>query len=375
MKKKAFITGITGMDGSHLADLLLSYGYEVHGLIRRASNFNTKRIEHIFSEVHLHYGDMTDALSLQRLIEVIEPDEIYNLAAMSHVQVSFLEPQYTFETNTIGLLNLLTIVKNLDEKRSKMTKIYHASTSEMFGNVKNDDDNENENDNHERKTISKLNLSMPLLPVSPYGISKLSSHLLCSMFREAYNMFIVSSVLFNHESERRGETFITQKIATYVCRFKDFMLSSSLSTTTISSHEQQQQQQQPPPLAVGNLDAKRDWGYAVDYVKGIFLMLQKDFPKDYILATGETHSVREFIEIAFAHIGYKIEWKKHQLPKDEEGWINDKIKVVVVNPSYYRPIDINILIGDASEAHKELNWKPSKTFTELVHWMVDRNGF
>lgn len=335
MKKIAFITGITGMDGSHLADLLLEKGYEVHGLIRRSSNFNTKRIDHIFQQIHLHYGDMTDAMSLSKLINSIEPNEIYNFAAMSHVKVSFEQPHYTFETNTLGLLNLISIVHELINRTGKQVKVYHASTSEMFGN------------NTDGKNL--LDLSVPLTPVSPYGISKLASHMICKMYRDAYHMFIVSSVLFNHESERRGETFITQKIARYV---KQYSVSS-------------------PPLIVGNLDAQRDWGYAVDYVNGIFLMLQQEKPKDYILATGEMHSVREFIEIAFDHVGFKITWKKNDV--EEEGWIGNN-RVVITSAKYYRPIDIDMLVGDASQAKIDLKWKPTKTFKELVYWMVDRSG-
>jgi GDPmannose 4,6-dehydratase len=332
-KRIALITGIGGQDGSLLAELLLEYGYDVHGIIRRASNFNTQRIDHIFDKITLHYGDLTDMGNIMSIIANVKPDEIYNLAAMSHVRVSFDMENYTFQTNTMGILNILQSVRTLG--LSEKTKIYQASTSEMYGNT---------TDGSKMLTErSEMN------PVSPYGISKLAAHHICNYYRDAYNMFVVSSVLLNHEGERRGLTFVTQKIAQYVGKYSRGKIGK--------------------PLQLGNLNAKRDWGYAKDYVWGIYLMMQHNKPDNYLLATGEEHSVREFVELAFSEIGISIEWKGSG--EDESGY--NKLTgdlLVEVNPKYYRPIDIEHLIGDASKAHEVLGWHPKTSFKTLVHLMV-----
>lgn len=333
-KKVALVTGIGGQDGSLIAELLLEKGYDVHGIIRRASNFNTGRIDHIFEKITLHYGDLTDMGNIISIIGKVKPDEIYNLAAMSHVRVSFDLENYTFQTNTIGILNILQSVKVLGLE--KKTKIYQASTSEMYGNT----------------TDGSLMLTerSEMNPVSPYGISKLAAHHICNYYRDAYNMFVVSSVLLNHEGERRGLTFVTQKIAHYVGRY----YKGNVST----------------PLELGNLNAKRDWGYAKDYVWGIYLMMQHSVPDNYLLATGEEHSVREFVELAFDEIGIKIRWEGSG--EDECGYnVLTGDLLVRVNPKYYRPIDIEHLIGDASKAREVLSWEPKTSFKELVHLMVE----
>lgn len=333
----ALITGIGGQDGSLLAELLLERGYQVHGIIRRASNFNTQRIDHIFDRITLHYGDLTDALNLTSIIAKINPDEIYNLAAMSHVRVSFEMENYTFQTNTLGILNILQSVKILGLQ--ERTKIYQASTSEMYGNT---------TDGSKMLTErSEMN------PVSPYGISKLAAHHICNYYRDAYGMFVVSSVLLNHEGERRGLTFVTQKIAQYVGKYKR---TSELGKPV-------------RPLQLGNLNAKRDWGYAKDYVWGIYLMMQHHTPDNYLLATGEEHSVREFVELAFSEIGIRIEWRGSG--SEERGYnVLTGDLLVEVNPKYYRPIDIEHLIGDASKAIEVLGWRPETPFPKLVSLMV-----
>jgi GDPmannose 4,6-dehydratase len=332
-KKIALITGCNGQDGSTLADLLLEKGYEVHGIIRRASNFNTQRIEHIFDRLVLHYGDLTDAGNILSIIKKVQPDELYNFGAQSHVKVSCELENYTFQVNTIGLLNILQAVRTLGLE--KKTKIYHASTSEMFGNT----------------TDGTLLLTeeSPMNPVSPYGISKLAAHHLANYYRDAFGMFVVSSVLLNHEGPRRGPTFVTQKIARHVAQF------SKKKTNK--------------PLQLGNLSAKRDWGYAKDYVYGVWLMMQYHTPDNYLLASGEEHSVREFVELAFKEIGVEIQW--YGEGENERG-IDKKTGsvLVTVNPRFYRPIEIDHLIGDFSKAKKVLGWKPSVTFQELVHIMV-----
>ena len=333
-KQIALITGINGQDGSFLADLLLEKGYEVHGIIRRASNFNTQRLEHIYEKIHLHYGDVTDMGNIVSIISSVKPTEIYNFAAMSHVKVSFELENYTFQTNTLGVLNILQAVRILG--LDKTTKIYHASTSEMYGNVTDGD--------------VFLNEESSMIPVSPYGISKLAAHHLCNYYRDAYNMFIVSSVLLNHESERRGATFVTKKITDYVGKYH------------ITNGAVQ-------PLQIGNLDAKRDWGYAKDYVEGIWMMMQYEKPDNYVLATGETHTVREFIELSFLEIGVEIEWiggGDYEYGVNKE---NNK-KLIEVNKKYYRPIDIEALIGDYSKVNTTLGWTPKTSFHQLVKLMV-----
>lgn len=337
--KVAIIFGITGQDGSWLADFLLTKNYQVHGVVRRASSFNTLRIEHIRDNIQLHYGDVVDMGNVMSLISAIRPDEIYNFAAQSHVKVSFELENYTLQTNTMGVLNILQSVKLLGLE--KKTKIYQASTSEVFGNVTTGHD--------------KLDENSPMLPVSPYGIAKLAAHHLCTYYRDAYDMFVVSSILLNHESERRGPTFVTKKITNYCQQYK--LLSTSKSLDTVE------------PLQLGNLDARRDWGYAKDYVEGIWMMMQHDKPDTYTLATGETHSVREFVELAFNEIGIEVEW--HGTGNAEYG--TDKksgVTVVQVNPKYFRPIDIETLIGDYSKAREVLGWKPKTSFEELVKKMV-----
>lgn len=335
MTKVALITGITGMDGSTLADLLLSYDYEVHGIIRRASNFNTQRIEHIFDKITLHYGDLTDAGNVLSIISKVQPDEIYNFAAQSHVKVSCDLENYTFQTNTMGILNILQAVKVLG--LANKTKIYQASTSEMFGNTT------------DGTTLLTENSEMN--PVSPYGISKLAAHHLANYYRDGHNMFVVSSILLNHEGERRGSTFVTQKIARHVAKYH------------LKGGEVQ-------PLQLGNLNAKRDWGYSNDYVHGIYLMMQHHKPDSYLLATGEEHSVREFVELAFKEIGITVLWKG--IGEDEKGYNKDTGDLLVeVNSKYYRPIDIEHLVGDYTKAKTVLGWEPVTTFNQLVKIMVN----
>lgn len=333
MSKVALIIGIGGQDGSLCADLLLTKNYVVHGLIRRSSNFNTQRINHIFDKIHLHYGDVTDAINIFSVISKIKPDEIYNFAAQSHVKVSSELENYTFQTNTVGVLNILQAVRTAGLEKS--CKIYQASTSEEFGNSTDG-------------TVL-LNEDSPKVPVSVYGISKLAAEHLCRMYRDAYNMFIVSSTLFNHESERRGHTFVTQKIANYVANYT-------------KGNE--------IPLQLGNLNARRDWGSAKVYVEVIWLMMQQEKSENYVIATGETHDVREFVELAFKQIGLTIEWQGQG--KHEVGVKKGTREVLVqVNEKYYRDIDIECLIGDASKANKQLGWSYNLKFEDLVKDMVD----
>ena len=342
MKKVALITGITGQDGSYLAEFLLDKGYEVHGIIRRSSSFNTGRIEHLYIEelirdIHsnrnlkLHYGDLTDSSNLIRLISEIQPDEIYNLGAMSHVKVSFEVPEYTANTDGIGVLRILEAIRFL--KLEKKTKLYQASTSELYGKVVEVPQNE--------KT--------PFYPRSPYGTAKLYAFWIIKNYREAYGLFAVNGILFNHESERRGETFVTRKITMAVARISKGLQSK---------------------LYLGNIDALRDWGYAKDYVEGMWLMLQQDKPDDYVLATGEMHSVREFVEKAFAVVDISIEWQGEGV---QTKGINKKTGdlLVEIDPEYFRPNEVEQLLGDPSKAKKELGWNPKKTsFDELVRLMV-----
>ena len=329
-KKVALITGITGMDGSFLAELLLEKGYIVHGIIRRSATFNTQNIDDIFDKLHLHHGDITDTMNIFNIISKVRPCEIYNLCAMSHVKVSHDIENYIIQTNFVGVLNILQAVRTCGLE--KTCKIYQASTSEIFGNVTDGS--------------SLLNEESPQKPVSVYGISKMAAEHLCNLYRDAYGMFVVNSLLFNHESPRRGGTFVTQKIARYVGR-GDFS----------------------KPLQLGNLNARRDWGHSKDYVYGIWLMLQQETPDNYVLATGETHSVSEFVELALEEIGIKILWTGSGV--DEVG-INllTGETIVQVNKKYYRDIDIECLIGDASKAKNKLGWEPKITFKGLVSEMV-----
>jgi GDPmannose 4,6-dehydratase len=340
--KKALITGITGQDGSYLAEFLLQKGYVVHGIIRRSSSFNTERIEHLYIEelledmhqkrkIFLHYGDMSDATNLIRLIKEIEPDEIYNLAAMSHVKVSFEVPEYTADTDGIGTLRLLEAVRFLGLE--KKTKIYQASTSELFGKVVETPQKE----------------TTPFYPRSPYGVAKLYAFWITKNYREAYNMFAVNGILFNHESERRGETFVTRKI--------------TLAAARIKKGTQKK-------LYLGNLNSKRDWGYAKDYVECMWLMLQHSQPEDFVIATGEMHTVREFVTLAFKEAGIELRWEGKGV--EEKGIEISSGKVMVeVDPKYFRPTEVELLLGDPTKAKTVLGWNPTKTsFPTLVKLMV-----
>ena len=340
--KTALITGITGQDGSFLAEFLLNKGYRVHGIIRRSSSFNTERIEHLYIEelisdlhskkkINLHYGDMTDSTSMIRLIQDINPDEIYNLAAQSHVKVSFDLPEYTAETDALGTLRLLESIRIL--ALEKKTKIYQASTSELYGKVMETPQNED----------------TPFYPRSPYGVAKMYAYWITKNYRESYKIFAVNGILFNHESERRGETFVTRKITLAVARIAKGLQKK---------------------LYLGNLDAKRDWGYAKDYVESMWLMLQHKKPDDFVIATGKQYSVRDFVKVAFNYVDIKIEWKGEGI--NEKGYIKGTKKILVeVDPNYYRPSEVENLLGDPSKAKKILGWDPSKTsFEELVKIMV-----
>jgi len=333
--KKALITGITGQDGSYLTELLLEKGYEVHGIIRRSSSFNTGRIDHIFNdpELHdkkffLHYGDLTDSSNLNRLLEKVQPEEIYNLAAQSHVKVSFEVPEYTAEVDAIGTLRFLDAIKETGIK----TKFYQASTSELYGKVQEIPQNE--------KT--------PFYPRSPYGVAKLYAYWIIVNYREAYNIFACNGILFNHESPRRGETFVTRKITRAVARIKYGIQEK---------------------LLLGNLNAKRDWGYAPEYVEGMWRMLRQDETDDYVLATGETHSVREFADLAFKELDMELEWVGEGI--NEKGIEKRTGRVrVEIDPKYFRPTEVDLLVGDASKAKKKLGWEPKVKFEELVKIMV-----
>ena len=343
--KIALITGITGQDGSFLAEFLLEKGYEVHGIIRRSSSFNTGRIEHLYLDewvrdmkqkrlVNLHYGDMTDSSSLIRIIEEVQPDEIYNLAAQSHVKVSFDVPEYTAETDAVGTLRLLEAVRILH--REKVTKVYQASTSELYGKVQEVPQNEN----------------TPFYPRSPYSCAKIYGFWITKNYRESYGMYAVNGILFNHESERRGETFVTRKITIAVARIVNGLQDK---------------------LYLGNLNAYRDWGYAKDYVECMWLILQQPEPDDFVIATGEYHTVRDFATLAFHHVGIELEWQGEGV--DEKGIDKATGRVLVeVDPKYFRPAEVEQLLGDPSKAKKVLGWNPRKTsFEELVKIMVDHD--
>ena len=334
--KKAMITGITGQDGSYLAELLLEKGYEVHGIIRRASSFNTKRIDHLYKDPHvnnvkmfLHYGDLSDSSSLSRLIEKIKPDEIYNLAAQSHVKVSFDNPEYTADVTGLGTVRILDAIKDSGIK----TKFYQASTSELFGLV--------------QETPQKE--TTPFYPRSPYGCAKMYSYWITVNYRESYGIYACNGILFNHESPRRGETFVTRKI------------TRGLSRILAGKDDY---------LYLGNLDSKRDWGYAKDYVEGMWRMLQQKKPDDFVLATGETHSVREFIEEACRAADIELQWKGK---KEKEIGIDRKTKKIIIriDPRYYRPAEVDLLLGDPTKAKKLLKWTPKTKFKELVKIMME----
>ncbi len=341
--KIALITGITGQDGSFLAEFLLEKGYEVHGIIRRSSSFNTGRIEHLYLDewvrdmkqrrlINLHYGDMTDSSSLIRIIQEIQPTEIYNLAAQSHVKVSFDVPEYTAETDAVGTLRLLEAVRIL--KMENRTRIYQASTSELYGKVQ---------EVPQRETT-------PFYPRSPYACAKLYAYWITKNYRESYGMYAVNGILFNHESERRGETFVTRKITLAAARIVNGLQDK---------------------LYLGNLNALRDWGYARDYVECMWLIMQQEQPDDYVIATGEYHTVREFTTLAFERVGIKLRWEGEGL--NEKGIDQNSGKILVeVDPKYFRPAEVEQLLGDPTKAKEQLGWNPRKTsFQQLINIMVD----
>lgn len=334
-KKRALITGVTGQDGSYLSELLLEKGYEVHGIKRRSSSFNTGRIDHLYQDPHedsrdfvLHHGDLTDASSINRIIQEVQPDEIYNLAAQSHVAVSFEEPEYTANSDALGTLRILEAIRILGlEKR---TRFYQASTSELYGLVQ---------EVPQRETT-------PFYPRSPYAVAKLYSYWITVNYREAYGIYACNGILFNHESPRRGETFVTRKITRALSRIKLGLQDC---------------------LYLGNLDAMRDWGHARDYVEAQWLMLQRDVPEDFVIATGEQYSVREFVDIAAASLDMNMVWRGSGL--DEVGFVDGR-PVVRIDHRYYRPTEVDTLLGDASKAREKLNWKPTVSFEDLVTEMI-----
>lgn len=334
--KKALITGITGQDGSYLAELLLEKGYEVHGIIRRSSSFNTERIDHLYEDPHnrgirlfLHHGDLTDASNIGRILEQVKPDEIYNLGAQSHVRVSFDLPEYTADTDGIGTLRLLDAIRD----RGIDVKFYQAGSSEMFGKV--------------LETPQKE--TTPFYPRSPYAVAKVFAHWIGINYRESYNMFVCNGILFNHESPRRGGTFVTKKVTNGLARIKAGLQEK---------------------LYLGNLDAKRDWGYAKDYVEAMWLMLQQQQPDDYVIATGETHSVRELVEYAGKKLGFDIMWEGSGL--HEKGVDKNSGKTIIeIDEKYFRPAEVDLLLGDATKAREKLDWKPSVRFEELIDIMVE----
>ena len=322
MTKSALITGITGQDGSYLSELLLSKGYTVHGIIRRSSSFNTARIDHIYQDPHLagrrlnlHYGDLTDATGLRRILEIAEPDEVYNLGAQSHVKVSFENPEYTADSVAVGTLRLLDSIRDYMAHSTRQVRFYQAGSSEMFGAAK-----------------PPQSEATPFYPRSPYAVAKVAAHWWAINYREAYNLFICNGILFNHESPRRGETFVTRKITRALGRIKAGLQKK---------------------LYLGNLDSRRDWGFAGDYVEAMWMMLQQQEPNDYVVATGEAYSVREFLNIAFNHLN--LDWEQY----------------VEIDPQYFRPTEVDYLLGDPSKAMKTFGWKPKTSFKQLVQMMVD----
>ena len=337
MKRRALITGVTGQDGAYLSELLIAKGYEVHGIKRRSSSFNTARVDHLYRDPHekdvpflMHYGDMTDSTNLIRLVQDIQPAEIYNLAAQSHVAVSFESPEYTANADGIGVLRLLEAIRILG--LSKSVRFYQASTSELYGLVQ---------ETPQRETT-------PFYPRSPYAVAKLYGYWITVNYREAYGMHASNGILFNHESPLRGETFVTRKITRAAARIEVGLDQC---------------------LYLGNLEAKRDWGHARDYVEGMWRILQQDQPDDYVLATGETRSVREFVEIAFRHIDRRIDWRGKGV--DEVGVdARTGATLVKIDPSYFRPTEVDLLIGDAEKAHRKLGWKPTIPFEQLVTEMM-----
>lgn len=336
-KKVALITGVTGQDGAYLSELLLKKGYEVHGIKRRSSLFNTDRVDHLYKDQHesdvnyfLHFGDLTDATNMIRIIQEVQPDEIYNLAAMSHVHVSFEMPEYTANVDAIGTLRILEAVRIL--KMEKKTKIYQASTSELYGKVQETPQSE----------------TTPFYPRSPYGVAKLYAYWITKNYREAYDLYACNGILFNHESPLRGETFVTRKITRAVARIKLGLQKN---------------------LFMGNIDSQRDWGHARDYVEGMWRILQQDEPEDFVLATGKTNSVRYFIERAFAEVDIEIEWKGKA--EDEKGIDKKTGNVLVeIDPKYYRPTEVDLLMGNPAKAKAKLGWEPTYTVEQLIAEMV-----
>ena len=337
-RKKALISGITGQDGAYLAELLLNKGYEVHGIKRRSSSFNSERVDHLYEDPHhqgvhffMHFGDMTDATNIIRLVQQVKPDEIYNLAAQSHVQVSFETPEYTANADALGTLRLLEAMRILE--LGDKTRFYQASTSELYGNAESAVQNED----------------TPFRPRSPYAAAKLYAYWITVNYREAYGFHASNGILFNHEGPTRGETFVTRKI------------TRAVAAITLGSKD---------PLYLGNMDARRDWGHARDYVEGMWRILQQSEPDDYVLATGESHSVREFVELAFDGVGRKLAWRGEGL--DEEGYDAETGQVLVrIDPRYFRPTEVDALHGDASKARRELGWEPKVHFEDLVREMVN----
>lgn len=324
MPKKALISGITGQDGSYLAELLLEKGYEVHGIIRRCSSFNTQRIDHLYKDphdqqakLHLHYGDLSDSAALRHILNLCQPDEIYNLGAQSHVKVSFEEPEYTADIVATGALRMLDAIREFCDCTGKKIRYYQAGSSEMYGS-----------------TPPPQNEETPFHPRSPYSVSKVAAHWYGVNYRESYGLFICNGILFNHESPRRGETFVTRKITRAASRIKLGLQSK---------------------LFLGNLDAKRDWGFAGDYVNAMWLMLQQDEPDDYVISTGESHSVREFLQLTFDLLN--LDWKRY----------------VEIDPRYFRPTEVDYLLGDSTKARKKLGWSPKVPFRQLVQMMVDHD--
>ncbi|MDF1671609.1 MAG: GDP-mannose 4,6-dehydratase [Roseovarius sp.] len=336
-KKRALVTGVTGQDGAYLTEFLIRKGYEVHGLRRRTSLFNTARIDHLYEDpfedadtnLILHHGDMTDSSSLVRIVQEVRPDEVYNLAAQSHVAVSFEEPEYTANSDALGVLRLLEAIRITGQ--TETARFYQASTSELYGLVQ---------EVPQRETT-------PFYPRSPYAVAKLYAYWMVVNYRESYGMFACNGILFNHESPLRGETFVTRKITRALARIKVGLQSK---------------------LILGNMDARRDWGHAKDYVEMQWMMLQQDTPEDFVIATGVQYSVREFVEIAARHLGMDITWKGTGV--DEKGYLADGTLVVEVSPGYFRPAEVETLLGDASKAHAKLGWKPRTTFAEMVEEMT-----
>ncbi len=337
---KALITGITGQDGAYLAEFLLRKGYQVHGIKRRASSLNTTRVDDLYQDFHeeqvrffLHYGDLTDATNLIRIIQETQPDEIYNLAAQSHVKVSFETPEYTANADALGPLRILEAIRILGME--ERTRFYQASTSEMYGKV--------------REVPQKE--TTPFYPRSPYGVAKVYAYWITVNYREAYGMFACNGILFNHESPLRGETFVTRKITRAAARIKMGLAKK---------------------LFLGNLHSKRDWGFAGDYIRGMWMMLQQETPGDYVIATGETHSVREFVEKAFLEVGIRLRWEGEGV--EEQGRDEDSGAVLVeIDPRYFRPTEVDFLLGDPTRAREELGWKPEVTFDEMVRLMVQED--